>query len=312
MAGLVSWIKRSLRDMWQVLHMAGTEFAQENAPLLGAGVAFWAVLSLSPLLVILVVIVSFAYDAETARVAMTEWLHLHVGGQAAQTIISALDKASAPGATTIPGLLSLALMLWGASRFFHALQAALNQIWNVKPKKRGVKRLVIHVARKRALTFALLLSLALLLLASLTLGTALPVVQRTMTGVPGAFYLYRALELLASTVIVSVGVGLIFMILPDVRIPFRFVWKGAFVTGAMLIIGKLLLSWYLNRQTLGSSYGAAGSLAALLVWIYFSTQVFFFGAELTQAYGRIRGVRERPLPEEARQEGRKRSVLISD
>ncbi len=288
---------RTLKTTWKVVHLAGTDFFRENAPLLGAGVAFWAVMSLSPLLVVLVVIAGFAYDAETVRQTLTTWLHQNVGGQAARSIIRVLEDVSAPGATTLPGLISLVLMLWGASRFFNALQLALNHVWNVRPQQHDkIKHMVLNVARKRALTFLLLMGLALLLLISLALTTALPVLRETLAWVPGAYYFYRLLDFVISTVVVSLGVGLVYAILPDVRVPWRYVWKGALATGALLVVCRVVLGWYLGRQGINSTYGAAGSLAALLIWIYFSTQAFLFGAELTQAYVRVLGVRGEPEP----------------
>jgi membrane protein len=305
--GLVMRLKEVSKTTWKVLHMAVTDYFRDDAPLLGAGVAFWAVLSLSPMLVILVVVASLAYDGATARETMVTWLHQNVGGQAAESIIGALENASAPGAITVPGLISLGLMFWGATRFFSALQGALNKVWNVRPRRhQKVRHAVFHVARNRVMTFLLLMSLALLLMISLGVGTALPVIYGTMTGVPGAFYFYRVLDLVISTTIVSVGVGLVYMILPDVRVPWRYVWKGALVTGGLLIFCRVMLGWYLGRADMGS-YGAAGSLAALLLWIYFSTQFFFFGAELTQAYVRFRGVREEPKPQAEWADRRRRS-----
>lgn len=297
-------------NTWEVIRRATAMFMQDSTTLMGAGVAFWAVLSLSPSLVLMVMVASLVFDVESSRSLIVQWLDENVGGRAAESIISLLDSASAPGSFTLPGLFSVALMLWSSSRLFHALQMALNHIWNVKQKERKhLGKLVLHVARKRALTFALLVSLSLLILVSLTIGTTLPVVARWFDDIPGWYYVYRTLELSLSSVIICVGVGLIFKILPDARVPWRFVWRGALLTGVLLILGKLVLSWYLSRQSLGS-YGAAGSVVALLLWVYVSTQVFFFGAELTQAYALVAGWPQEPEPYAERKSTEPRSSSV--
>lgn len=305
-------LKRRLKSTWDVLHIAATGYAKDNATLMGAGVAFWAILSLSPMFVILLVVTSIAYDAETSRQFIVDWLTENLGGRAADWTINLLETSSAPGATTLPGIFSILLMVWSATRMFHALQLALNHIWNIRPKRRdGLGWLFLHLVRKRASTFLLLLTLALLLMLSLVMGTVMPVVARTLSSLPGWWYLSRIFEFLFSSVIICVGVGLVYMILPDARVPWRFVWRGALLTGALMIVGKLVLGWYLSRQSLGS-YGAAGSVVALLLWIYFSVQVFFFGAELTQAYTRVAGWPREPEPHAERIERRSLNEVVDE
>lgn len=292
----LSPLKARLKPTWDVVHNAASSYARDNVSLMGAGVAFWAVLSLSPMLVIILVVTSVAYDAATVREHVMAWLNLNVGGRAADWIIGLLESASAPGATTLPGLVSLVVVAWSASRMFHALQMALNQIWAVRIKpRRGLGPMVIRVVRKRALTFLLLLTLVLLILLSLGASTTLRVLGRMFSDIPGWLYLYKALEVGISSVGIFVVVGLVYWILPDARIPFRFVWRGALATGLLLIGFKVVLGWYLGRSGLGT-YGAAGSIVAVLLWIYLSTQVFFFGAELTRAYARVVGWPREPEP----------------
>ncbi len=287
-------LKRRLRPTWNVLKHAADGYIRDNASLLGAGVAFWAVLSISPMLVLTLVITSFAYDAETVRAHVAHWLDENVGSRAAEWIVDLLETASAPGATTLPGLLSVVVMVWSATRMLHALQVALNQIWSIRSKGRhGIGRRVLHLVRKRALTFLLLVLLGLLLILSLAVGTAMPLLTRLLSDLPGWWLLYRAIEMTISTVAICLITALVYMILPDVRVPWRLVWRGALTTGVMMLVGKLVFGWYLGRASLGT-YGAAGSIVALLLWIYLSVQVFLFGAEVTQAYARVVGFPKQP------------------
>ena len=270
-----------------VVQFAIEGFARDNASLLGAGVAFWATLSLAPALVLLVVLAGIAYDAAAVRAVLLEWLNHNVGGPAVSSIVHLLEQASAPGAVTLPGLVSVAVMGWAATRWCRALQLALNQIWEAQgPRAGSLGRRVAGAVYKQALAVLLLLSLGLLLLLSLTVGAVLPLVERHFASLPGQWYVFRAIELALSSVFLCVGVGLVFMILPGLRVPWRYVWRGALITGALLVLGKLGLSSYLVRQNM-TSFGAAGSVTALLLWVYYSTLVFLFGAELTQAYVRV-------------------------
>jgi membrane protein len=280
-------LKTKLRTSVAVVRFAIDGFARDNASLLGAGVAFWATLSLAPALVLLVVLAGIAYDAAAVRDVLLDWLNENVGGPAASSIVDLLEQASAPGALTLPGLVSVAVMAWAASRWCRALQLALNQIWEAQGSRAGtLGRRVVGAVYKQALTFLLLVSLGVLLLLSLIVGALLPLVERVFAHLPGEWYFFRTIELALSSVFLCVGVALVYMILPGLRVPWRYVWRGALITGTLLVLGKLALSFYLVRQNM-TSFGAAGSVTALLLWVYYSTLVFLFGAELTQAYVRL-------------------------
>jgi membrane protein len=201
-----------------------------------------------------------------------------------------LQDASAPGLGTVSGLVSFAFTLLSATRLFQSLQAALNHIWNIgELPNQGMKRVVAFVARKRALAFLLMLAIGMLVLASLAAEAALTIVDRRFGSLPGSWLVIRALEFVVSSTLVSVGVGSVYWILPDVRIAWRSVWVGALITGTSLVLGKVLLGFYLGGVATTTLQGAAGSIFALLLWVYLSANVFFFGAELTEVMARRRG-----------------------
>lgn len=283
------------RPVWTVLSETVDEFNRDNASMMGAAIAFYTVLSLAPLLVVLVMMAGAAYGQDTARAYIVNWLEREVGGAPAQTIISVLQSASAPDSSALPGLVSLGLLLFGATRLFQHMQSAMNHVWNVRPKDTpSFRALARQLLRKRALSFLVLLAFGLLIVLSILGDTVLTIVAATIAELPGAWYVYRALTFVASVGIYSVGVGLAFELLPDVRLAFRDVWKGAVVTALMLTASKYLFGLYLSYGTVQSAYGAAGSVVALLLWIYLSAQVFFFGAELTQVYARLHGAGLQP------------------
>lgn len=277
------WVVSVLRDTVEA-------FMADRAPLLGAAVAFYAVLSLAPLLVLVVGFAGLAFGEQGARSRMIPWIHRAFDGAAADVVVRILENAAAPGAFTLPGLFSIVLALYYTSRLFNALRDALNQVWNVDERAaEGMRSAVREALRERLLGFGVMVAFGVLLLISLAVETALPVVAETVSELPGAWYLYRLLVLLVSTLVVGAAVAVVYRLLPSVYVKWRYVWGGALFTGFLLVVGKFLLGLYLGSGAVLTVPGAAGSVFALLLWIYYSAQVFFFGAEITQVVARRRG-----------------------
>ena len=277
------WVGGVLRDTVE-------EYLADRAPLMGAAVAFYVVLSLAPLLVLVVGVAGLAFGEQGARVRMEAWIHRAFDGAAADVVVRILENAAAPGALTLPGIFGIVLALYYTARLFHALQHALNQIWNVEERVgQGMRRAVRDALRKRLLSFGAMIAFGALLLLSLAVETALPVIAQTVSELPGAWYLYRVLVFLFSTLVVGVAVAVVYRLLPNVRVKWSYVWGGAMFTGFLLVVGKVLLGLYLGSGAMLTVPGAAGSVFALLLWTYYSAQVFFFGAELTQVVARRRG-----------------------
>jgi len=284
-----AWWTR-LATVKSVLKETMAEYMRDKAPMMGAAVAFYAILALAPLLVLVVSGLGAAFGDAPVRASMERWIQHTFEGAAAQLCIEFLEGASAPGASTLPGIVGLVLTVYYAARLFYSLQVALNHVWNVEPlAQKGVRKVVVTVARQRGFAFLLMGAFGALMLISLAAETVLSVVSRTLSELPGFWYLYRGLVLLGSCILLSAGVAIVWMLLPDAKLRWRYVWRGALFTGVLLVVGKLLLGLYLGSKAVLSASGAAGSVFAMLVWIYYSAQVFFFGAELTQVVARRAG-----------------------
>jgi membrane protein len=296
-------LMRHVRTFGSLLAETFNEWIEDKAPRLGAALAYYAAFSIAPLLLLLVAIVGFFYKDEPLSRVQTQIGEL-VGRNGAEAIIASIEgvKAADGGiAATVIGLITLLL---GATGMFGQLQDAMNTIWEVTPKPR---RLWVDTLRTRVLSFALVLSICFLLLVSMVLSAALAWVSEYFTYLlPFTARVWPIVDFCVSFGVVTVLFAMIFKIMPDVRIEWNDVWLGAAVTAAMFAIGKILIGFYLGRSSFASAYGAAGSLLVLLAWVYYSSQILFFGAEFTWVYAKRYGRNFRPargamaLTEEAR------------
>ncbi|WP_439620548.1 YihY/virulence factor BrkB family protein [Gemmata sp.] len=271
---------------------AASEWVNDKAPRLGAALAYYAVFSLAPLLVIAIAIAGMVLGQEAAQGQISAQVQNLVGAQGGEAVETMVESASKPGAGAIGSVLGVAMLLFGAAGLFGQLQDALNTIWEVQPKPgRGVWGFV----RDRFLSLSMVLGVAFLLLVSLVVSSALAAVGTLLgdwqTGTVGLI-----VTTTVDVVVVTVLFALIYKYLPDAVIAWRDVWFGAAVTAVMFSLGKFLIGLYLGRAGVGSAYGAAGSLAVLLVWLYYASQIFLFGAELTKAYANHLGSRITPKP----------------
>lgn len=272
----------TLRDAAKVLKDAGAKFWDDNGPRLGAALAFYAALSLSPLLVAVVAIAGSVFGAEAARGELVEQLRDTTGEQAA-VVIEQLVAKSAAGEGVVATVVAFAVALFGASNLFAELRNALNVIWHVPGNERPGGALAF--LRGRLLAFALVGGAALLLVASLLLGAVLGAMENRASGyAPGWVNSAGVLNVLVPFVLTTLLFAMIFKVLPDVRLAWSDVGLGALVTAALFAGGRYLIGLYLGRAAVGSAYGAAGTFVALLVWVYYSTQILLFGAELTFVY----------------------------
>ncbi|VTT97808.1 Ribonuclease BN OS=Cystobacter fuscus DSM 2262 GN=D187_008324 PE=4 SV=1: Virul_fac_BrkB [Gemmataceae bacterium] len=278
----------TLRDAAKVLKDSGAKFWDDNGPRLGAALAFYTALSLSPLLIAVVAIVGSVFGAEAARGELVEQLRDTTGEQAAVVIEQLVAKSAAGGEGVAATVVAFAVALFGASNLFAELRNALNVIWHVPGSERPGG--AIAFLRGRLLAFALVGGAALLLVASLLLGAVLGAMEGRVSGyVPGWLNYGRVLNVLVPFVLTTLLFAMIFKVLPDVRLAWSDVWLGALVTAALFAGGRYLIGLYLGRAAVGSAYGAAGTFVALLVWVYYSTQILLFGAELTFVYAQRHG-----------------------
>ena len=271
--------------LWTILKDTVRDAAADKVPMLGAALAFYSMLSVGPLMLIVIALagVAFGHDMVSSYI-MAEIKRLvgPAGAGAVQIVVTSTPSLKGSIIFTLVGLVTLIVSSTG---FFAQLQDALNTIWNVSGKPHDN---VEGFVKKRLLSFTMIVGIGILLLLALVLSAVLS----TLGSLYGSIFTSVVLHLLnrlATFSVVTLLFGMLFKILPDVHVKWRDVWIGAGMTAILFTIGKFLIGLYLGRSVLGSTYGAAGSIIVFMVWIYYSTQIFLLGAEFTQVYARYMG-----------------------
>ena len=255
------------------------EWSEDKGPRLGAALAYYAIFSIPPLMIIAIAVIGFLYSGNITGRVESQLASL-VGDQAAKSFLTGVQMKGA-GEGWIAGIIGLAILLFGASGVFTELQDALNTIWGVKPKEEGIKGLI----RGRFTAFTMVLGTCFLLLVSLIVSSVLSAMSAGLASVlPGGKAVAQLLDNGASFVVVAFLFAMIFKVLPDVKIRWKSVWVGAAFTSLLFTLGKFAIGMYIGKAGIGSAYGAAGSLVVLLTWVYYSSQLLFFGAEFTQVW----------------------------
>jgi membrane protein len=269
--------------MLPLLKQTASEWMEDDAPSLGAALAYYTVFSLAPLMTIAIAIAGFFFGKEASQGQIFDELRVLLGEEGGKAIEEMVQSASAqPTVGVVATVISVIILLFGASGVFGQLQASLNRIWGVKPKPgRGV----LGMIQDRLLSFGFTLVVGFLLLVSLLLTAGIALVADLAGGLmPASETLAQLLNFVLSLAIITLLFAMIFKFLPDAKIAWRDVWIGAFLTALLFTVGKFALGLYLGKSSVASSYGAAGSLIVLLLWVYYSSQILFFGAEFTQVY----------------------------
>lgn len=279
----------SVKRIWRLLKETFTEWSNDKAAKLAAALAYYTVFSLAPLLIVVIAIAGFFLGEEAARGEIIGQIRGLVGQDSAEFIQSTINNANRPNDNTdlIASLISIVLLLVGASSVFAELQDALNTVWNVEARPgQGLGGFV----RKRLLSFGMLLGIGFLLLVSLVVSAGLAgFAAYTNQLLPGWEAVLRIFNFFLSFGVITILFAMIYKFLPDAKIAWNDVWIGAVITALLFTIGKTLIGLYLGNSSFGSTYGAAGSLVVILVWVYYSVQILFFGAEFTQVYARRYG-----------------------
>lgn len=278
----------------KLLKDTGTDWYEDNAPRLAASLAYYTLLSTAPLVLLSVSIAGLAFGEEAARGQVAAQLGNVVGAQAASILQAIAKNAHEEPSGLFSSVVSIVLLLVGASGVFGELQTALNAMWGVKPKPgRGLRGFV----RDRFLSFTMVLGVAFMLLVSLVVSTALAAAGRYFAdALPGGAAVWQVLNFVLSLAVITLLFAMIFKVVPDAAVRWRDVWVGAAVTAFLFTVGKLLLGIYLGSSSVASSYGAAGSVVAYVIWVYYASQILFLGAEFTQAYARMEGKPIEPAP----------------
>jgi len=278
------------KEALSLLGASASRWNAHNAPRLGASLAYYALLSLAPLSILLVAIASLLFSRSAAESNFLQQLDRVVGHSGAQTLRTVVDASHHPGSGALAGIAAAGALFFGASGVFVELRNSLNLIWDVPEAPwSGWRGLIIQ----RLVSFVTILVLGGLLLVSLLVTAVLGVIGRFLGDLipAGTIAGGEILNLLVSPVIIAALFALIFKFVPDVPVAWRDVLGGAVVTSILFSLGRIGLSFYLRTAGVGSVYGAAGSLVALVVWVYYSAQIFFFGAILTRIYAERHGSR---------------------
>jgi membrane protein len=280
-------------SIWEVAKETVNELVDDDVMTLGAALAFYTALGMSPLVVLLLWIATFL--GEDTRLQLVAQIQAVVGTQGGEAIRAIVENAKAtPGFGNLAGLLSMVTLLVSVSGVFGELQSDLNKIWDVKPLP-GSTGSVAWI-RKRLLSLGTFVSVSFLLVVSLGLsGMVTMAAESTHDVFPGSDFVWEVVAYVLSLGVTALVFTLVFEVLPDVRLPWRDAVVGGIVTAVLFSIGRWLIGLYLARSSLGSAYGAAGSLIVLLAWVYYASLVVFTGAEVTQVLSRRRGgVRPEP------------------
>lgn len=284
--------------MFNLLKQTVREWRDDAAPRLAASLAYYTTFSLAPLLILIIAIAGLVGGREAAQNQTMAEVQDLLGSDGRQFVQGMIESASRPTTGLTATLIGGVTLLFGALGVFGELQNSLNTIWEVTPKPAknlwdGIRRFVI----KRLLSFTMVLGIGFLLLASLVVSAALSALgQYIGNRWPFGDFLLQVLNFLISFLVITLLFGMIFKFLPEIKIAWKDVWLGAAVTSALFTLGKFVIGLYLGRSRVGSTFGAAGSLAILLIWIYYSAQILFFGAEFTQVYANKYGSRIVPDP----------------
>jgi membrane protein len=275
------------RSVGELLKETFAEWNKDKASRLAAALAYYTIFSIAPLLMIAIAVAGAVFGEEAARGEIVAQIQGLVGEAAAKVVQTALANVNQTKTGIVGTLIGIATLLLGATGIFGEMQDALNTIWEVAPKPgQGIWVLI----RRRLISFSMVLGIGFLLLLSLFLSTALAAFSSFMNSwLPGLATGLSILNFLVSFSLMTLLFAMIYVVLPDVKIAWKDVLVGAATTAFLFTIGRTLLSIYLGSAAISSTFGAASSLAVLLVWIYYSAQVFFLGAEFTQVYARKYG-----------------------
>jgi membrane protein len=274
---------------FKILSTTASSWNDDGAFKHSAAVSFYTLFSLAPITIIALAIAGFVFGKEAATKQFSAQMNQLVGKGSAEMIQHTVASSAPQTHGWTSTIIGIGILVVGATTVFGQLQDSLNSIWKVKAKPSRSGWVVLLITR--LISFAMVLTVGFLLLISLILTTALSALVEMANGrfsVPPQ--VLQAADLIVALGVITVLFAMIFKVMPDVRIPWREVWLGAFGTSFLFSIGRVLIALYLSHSTVASAYGAAGSLVALLVWIYYSCAILFFGAEFIRAYSASRGV----------------------
>ena len=280
------------RPVWDLLSETYQAWRQDNAPTLGAALAFYTTFSLAPLLIIVIAIFGVILGKETVQVEILRRATELIGPQGAGAVKMMIEAAYRPGSGLPATLIGILVMVIGSTSALVMLTHSLNLIWGAKTNPKAP---ILNLIKERLMSFVMILVIGFLLVLSLLLSLILSFLTgfvQNLVSVP-VFFMQMA-GLVFSFLLITLLFALVYKVLPDVEIAWADVWVGSAITAILFTLGKFLFGLYLARSAISSAYGAASSLAIILMWVYYSAQIFFIGAELTRAYANRYGSRVKP------------------
>jgi membrane protein len=263
-------------------------FGQDKIPKYSASLAYTTVFSLGPLLIVIIFLCSLVFGQEATQGRIYEQMQQFIGRDAALQIQTIIKNASMDGKGTVAAVVGIITLLFGATAVFAEIQDSINTIWGLKARpKKGIWKML----RNRFLSFSVVVSLGFLLLVSLAISAMIEALnERLKANFPDiAVVIFYILDLVISFVITTALFAVIFKILPDAKTKWRDILPGAIATGILFMIGKFGISFYIGQTRVGSTYGAAGSLVIILIWVYYSAMILYLGAEFAKSWSSQKG-----------------------
>ncbi len=268
-------------QLWRLLQQAASGWVDDGAPSMGAALAFYTLLSMAPLLVLVITLSGLVVGREAAQALLFGQLHGLLGETGAQGVKSVLDAAHGEKDGLLAAGIGLAVLLLGATSVFAELKTDLDRIWDYKAPPEGS---VVKFLRARLLSFGVVVAVGFLLLVSLAVSGVIAAIGKQLSEGAISAVLLQALDVGGSFIIITGLFAAIYKLLPSVDIAWADVWVGAAVTSLLFVFGKLLIGLYIGHSAVASSYGAAGTLVVVILWVYYCAQIFFLGAEFTKAW----------------------------
>lgn len=286
-------IRGNLARFWALLRDAGLAWVNDSAFRYGAALSFYTVVSLAPLVVMILSLATLLFGEQAARNYLLEQFNELIGPEGAEVIRTIVDRARQAGGGTLATVFGIVAFLVAFLGVLMELQAALNHMWHVQVKPQTGA--ILAAARKYVVSYALLAAIGFLLIVSLVVSATLVSLYEWLARwQPELALLWQVGYFVLSAVVFVFLFGLMFKFVPDVKIAWKDVWVGAVITTILFVVGKVLIGLYLGTSGVSSAYGAAGSLIVLLLWLYYSTLIVFYGAELTRVYANRYGSQIRP------------------
>ena len=273
------------------------EWNKDKAPRLAAALAYYAIFSIAPLLIVAIWIAGLIYGQQAAEGHIVDQIQSIVGKNGAAVIQTMIDGASRTPSGWLASVIGIVALFFGATGLFGQVQDALDTIWEIPPRSaKSIKLSLIILVKEKLLAFAMVLLIGILLLLSLAASAILSGVSQFLSDTaPERLFVLQVINFALPFGIVALLSAIVYKILPDTSIAWKDVWPGAALTSLLFTLGKYLIGSYLAHSSVASIYGAAGSLVVLLLWIYYSAQIFLFGAEFTEVYARRFGSRAEPI-----------------